>query len=131
MGKGGMRRLIFGMVCLGALIGLFVAWSASPIAMAALPFIFGLIGGASHFSVATMDVTQPDSASKLRLLGQNLAAFSLACVIGVVVGVLIRPKLNAFDAVDLTCPLDPAFALPLAALAVAAIRVSALSISAA
>ena len=34
-------------------------------------------------------------------------------------------------AVDLTCPLDPAFALPVAALAVAAIRVSALSISAA
>ena len=88
---------IFGMASLGVLIGLFVAWSASPIAQIALPLIFGIIGGASGFSVTTMDVTKPNNVSKLKLLGQSLAAFSLACIVGVVVGIAIRPTLNAFD----------------------------------
>jgi hypothetical protein len=87
--------LIVGMGALGALIGLFVAWSASPLAQTALPLIFGLIGGASGFSVTQMDVTKPANISKLTLLGQTLAAFSLACMIGVVVGVAVLPKLIA------------------------------------
>jgi hypothetical protein len=87
--------LIVGMAALGALIGLFVAWSASPLAQTALPLIFGLIGGASGFSVTQMDVTKPANISKLKLLGQTLAAFSLACIIGVVVGVAVLPKLIA------------------------------------
>lgn len=88
---------IFGMASLGVLIGLFVAWSASPIAQIALPLIFGIIGGASGFSVTTMDVTKPNNISKLKLLGQSLAAFSLACMVGVVVGFAIKPTLIAFD----------------------------------
>jgi hypothetical protein len=42
-----------------------------------------------------MDVTKPANISKLKLLGQTLAAFSLACIIGVVVGVAVLPKLIA------------------------------------
>ena len=47
--------------------------------------------------MTTMDVTKPNNISKLKLPGQSLAAFSLACMVGVVVGIAIKPTLNAFD----------------------------------
>jgi hypothetical protein len=88
--------IVIGMASLGALIGLLAAWSASPIAVTALPLIVGLVGGASGYSVVKMDVTQPSNVAKLNLLGQTLTAFSLACILGVAGGIWIEPTLGAF-----------------------------------
>jgi len=57
--------------------------------------IFGLVGGASHFSIGKIDATQPSDAAKLNLLGRTLAAFSLACIFGLIMGLWIKPNLLA------------------------------------
>jgi hypothetical protein len=39
--------------------------------------------------------TQPSDAAKLNLLGRTLAAFSLACIFGLITGLWIKPNLLA------------------------------------
>ena len=61
--------LSFGMGSLGFLIGIFAAWSESPIAATALPLIFGLAGGAGGFFINKMDVTTDKNSQKIQLFG--------------------------------------------------------------
>ena len=65
--------------------------------MTALPLIFGLVGGASGFSAAKLDPSKRQDKARLTLLGQTLAAFSVACIAGVLVGIVARPALAALD----------------------------------
>jgi hypothetical protein len=88
-------EIVLGMGALGLLVGTFAAWSASPIAATTLPLLFGLLGGASGFSVVGMDFSKQATRAKAKLLGLCLAAFSLACIIALVVGIYVRPMLSS------------------------------------
>jgi hypothetical protein len=88
-------EIVLGMGALGLLVGTFAAWSASPIAATTLPLLFGLLGGASGFSLVGMDFSKQDTRAKAKLLGLCLAAFSLACIIALVVGIYVRPMLSS------------------------------------
>ncbi|WP_431016391.1 hypothetical protein [Bradyrhizobium pachyrhizi] len=63
-----------------------------------LPLLFGLVGGASGFTVLKMDLSKPNSQRKLRLIGSALFSCSLACVIALVFGVATKGTLLALQA---------------------------------
>jgi hypothetical protein len=89
--------IVIGMGALGVLVGLFAAWSATPIVTTLLPLLFGIVGGVSGVSIAKMDVSSNKSQLKIRLLGQMLAAFSIACTIAVLLAVYFRPQIQDAD----------------------------------
>jgi len=91
---------MFGMAGMGTLVGIFVAWSSSPILNTLLPLIFGLVGGASGLSILRLDITSEKDALKLALIGRTLGAFSLSCVLAIAVGLLLRPALRWYDRGD-------------------------------
>ena len=83
--------IVFGMAALGCLVGIFAAWSASPIASIAIPLLFGLIGGASGFSILGIDFSKPTELVKVKLLGLGVGAFSVACLVSLIVGFIFAP----------------------------------------
>lgn len=87
--------LIFGMAALGLLVGLFIAWSASPIAATALPLLFGLLGGAGGLSILRMDLSKENARRQLNILGLSIAAFSFACIFTQIIGLYFKPTLLA------------------------------------
>lgn len=93
--------IVFGMAALGVLVGVFAAWSATPIVTTLLPLLFGIVGGVSGVSIAKMDVSASDGQLKIKLLGQMLASFSVACTLAVVLCVYLRPKVQDIDQVTL------------------------------
>jgi hypothetical protein len=79
-----------GLGTLGALIGLFIAWSESAVVITLIPLLFGLFGGAAGFSAFQLDVSLESDKKKLYLLGGSLAAFASACLIFTIAGVFAK-----------------------------------------
>jgi hypothetical protein len=82
--------LILGMGALGALLGLLIAWSSSPVVATTLPLLFGIVGGASGFSLLKMDFAKPGSQQKLKAAGAALLSCCLACIATVVIGIATK-----------------------------------------
>jgi hypothetical protein len=61
--------LTFAMAAFGALLGLWVAWSGSPIAATALPLIFGLVGGTGGYWLMKADLGEGLERFKGKTLG--------------------------------------------------------------
>lgn len=53
-----MWQLNWGMAALGGLIGVLIAWSASPLVATILPLLFAFIGGAGGLSLLKMDLSK-------------------------------------------------------------------------
>jgi len=76
------------MGCLGLLVGVLVAWSASPIATTLLSLLFGLLGGVAGFSAFKLDPSNEQEAKKIGFLGISLFGFSFCCILAIVLGSL-------------------------------------------
>jgi hypothetical protein len=82
--------LTLGMGSLGALLGVLIAWSASPVVATAMPLIFGLIGGASGFSLLKLDLSKPNNQEKLKLIGGSLLTCCSACLVALLLAVFAK-----------------------------------------
>jgi hypothetical protein len=78
-----------GMGLLGALTGVLIGWSASPVVTTALPLIFGLVGGASVYQLS-----KAWPVDLLKLVGSSLAAFCLLCLVALTLAILVRGPLS-------------------------------------
>lgn len=82
--------LNLGMGALGALLGVLIAWSASPVVATAMPLLFGLLGGASSFSLLKMDLAKPNNQMKVRLVGSSLLSCCSGCLVALLLAVLAK-----------------------------------------
>lgn len=99
--------LTLGMAALGALLGVMIAWSASPVVATVIPLLFGLVGGAGSFSLLKMDLAKPAAQQKLQTHGASLLACCSACLITLVIAVLTSGYVRqAIDREALAYPLS-------------------------
>jgi len=82
--------LNFGMAALGALLGVLIAWSASPVVATAMPLLFGLLGGAGSVSLLKMDLSKPNNQMKVRLVGSSLLSVCSGCLIALLLAVVAK-----------------------------------------
>jgi|GraSoi2013_100cm_1033763.scaffolds.fasta_scaffold19779_1 hypothetical protein len=82
--------LNLGMAALGALLGVLIAWSASPVVATAMPLLFGLLGGAGSFSLLKMDLSKPNSQTKVRLIGSSLLSCCSACLLALLLAIVAK-----------------------------------------
>ncbi|WP_128960557.1 hypothetical protein [Bradyrhizobium guangzhouense] len=87
--------LALGMGALGAVLGLLVAWSASPVVATVMPLLFGLIGGVGSFSVLKVDLSKAAAQQKMRALGASLLSCCSAFLVTLVIGVSTRGYVEA------------------------------------
>src|SRR5262245_45022719 len=92
--KQGVRWFIAGFSLLGLSVGLLAGNSNSPVVGVVLPLLFGLVGGASGFHLAQIDLTSKTEGRRLRYLGVALIAFMLPLLLGSAYGVLLRTGLG-------------------------------------
>ena len=85
-----LKGFIVGLASLGAVVGYFVAFSASPVIGILLPLLFGLLGGGGLFALVKVDLTKQAAKEKLNLAGWSMAAFSVALVITSALGLWYR-----------------------------------------
>jgi hypothetical protein len=104
--------IAFGMGALGALLGVWIAWSQSAVVLTVLPLLFGLIGGAGGYSLLKMDLSKPSNQGKIKLIGVGLGSLCLSCLIFMVVAIVSRPALQNlinkpnFDVANSQAPLS-------------------------
>lgn len=98
--------LTLGMGALGAVLGLLVAWSASPVVATVMPLLFGLIGGAGSFSLLKADLTKPAAQKTTRALGASLLSCCSAFLVALVIGVSTRGYVEAMQSNALTYQLS-------------------------
>jgi hypothetical protein len=79
-----------GLAVVGLTSGFFAGASHTPIVGTLLPLLFALIGGTSSIYLATADLSTPETAARLRWLGQALGVFGLACLVGSASGIALR-----------------------------------------
>lgn len=82
--------LSFGMAALGALLGVLIAWSASPVVATAMPLLFGLLGGAGSISLLKMDLSKPNNQMKVRLIGSSLLSCCSGCLVALLLAVVAK-----------------------------------------
>ena len=89
----------FAMATLGALLGFWIAISASPLVMTALPLLFGVAGGWGGLSLVKMDLSKPGTQKKIALLAGALASLCSSCLLSTLVTLAFLPTLRSFTAV--------------------------------
>lgn len=82
--------LTLGMAALGAVLGLLVAWSASPVVATVIPLLFGLIGGAGSVSFLKADFSKPGVQRQIQAAGASLLSCCSAFLVFLVIGVLTK-----------------------------------------
>jgi phosphate/sulfate permease len=82
--------LNLGMGALGALLGVLIAWSASPVVATAMPLIFGLLGGAGSVSLLKMDLSKPNNQMRARLIGSSLLSCCTGCLVALLLAVVAK-----------------------------------------
>ncbi|MEY9387540.1 hypothetical protein ABIF93_005797 [Bradyrhizobium japonicum] len=92
-----MSRLNTGMAALGGLLGVLMAWSASPVVTIVVPLLFAFIGGAGGLSLMKMDLSKPASILKLKTVGNAFIFCCGACLAGLLIAMLARPILADFE----------------------------------
>jgi hypothetical protein len=110
--------ITFAMGTLGALLGVWIAWSQSPIVVTVLPLLFGVIGGAGGYSLLKMDFSKPQNQEKIRVIGLGFGTLCLACLIFMITAMIARPFLREFTAqseFDITGSTSPLRALTMRA----------------
>jgi hypothetical protein len=104
----------WGVAAMGALIGLFVAWSQSPIAPELVTALLALVGGASGIFAFKLDLTKEENKNRLALAGICLFALCTATLIFAVVGAVSKPRIGRYftpslpSIADATSPIDAA-----------------------
>jgi hypothetical protein len=88
---------MFAMGALGALLGVWIAWSKSQVVVAVLPLLFGLIGGAGGYSLLKMDFSRPHNKEKLRIVGMGLGCLCATCLIFMTAAILARPWMRDWE----------------------------------
>lgn len=78
------RWFLIGCLSLGLLIGFMAGLSISPVVSTVLSLVFAFTGG------SVIVLVKGREASELQLIGQSLAAISVAMVLGVVFGIVFR-----------------------------------------
>src|SRR4051794_3005182 len=65
----------FAMGALGALLGIWIAWSESPVVVTVLPLLFGIVGSAGGYSLLKMDFSKPHNQEKLHVISLGVGTF--------------------------------------------------------
>ncbi len=100
----------FAMGALGALLGIWIAWSESPVVVTVLPLLFGIVGSAGGYSLLKMDFSKPHNQEKLHVISLGVGTFCLTCLIFMVTAMVERPSLRELmtpDDVDITTSVSP------------------------
>lgn len=108
--------LSLGAASFGALLGCWIALSASPVVMTVLPLLFTFAGGAGGVFVWRNDPNNPATQRKIELFGAAGAAFSLFCLSATLLTLYERATIAAWiaakrDVVDVAGYADPLGAL--------------------
>jgi hypothetical protein len=111
-------HIVFAMGALGALLGVWIAWSQSPVVVTVIPLLFGVIGSAGGYSLLKMDFSKPQNKEKLKVISVALGTLCLSCLLFMFAAIMSRPFLAALisrDEVDVSTLSSPLRAIMLRA----------------
>ncbi len=92
-----MWQLNWGMAALGGLLGVLIAWSASPLVATILPLLFAFIGGAGGLSLLKMDLSKSANILKLQTTGNAFIFCCSACLVFLLLALLVKPLLDNLE----------------------------------
>lgn len=81
----------YGMAALGALLGLLIAWSSSPVVAIVLPLLFGLVTTIGGVSLFRMDLTKPANKLKLETISASIFWLCASAVASVLLASALSP----------------------------------------
>lgn len=84
---------VFGMASIGALLGIWIVLSESPVVITVLPLIFAIAGGWGGVSLLKLDFSKPGNQQKLRFIGSSVGALCTACIVSMLASIAARPAL--------------------------------------
>ena len=82
--------LIFAMSSFGTMLGLWVSWSASPIAITALPLVFGLVGGTGGYWIMKANIDTISTANKANLWAASFGSLCISCLLATLIFTTIK-----------------------------------------
>ena len=94
--------LFVGLFLLGALTGLLLAWSSTPIVSVIAPLLFGLAAAATTIVISRADPESWITKARLRVIGKSLTGLCSGCIVALVCGIYIKDRVNSRHDIDLS-----------------------------